>query len=196
MKRKEWLGIGAGLLIFLLWTMWVMNGKSITFDTEVYNLLQMLPSQCEILFRFITKFGNTLYVIIIAVLSLILFKRWGKFLCFNILLNFLLNNILKAIFQRQRPDFPHLVNAHGYSYPSGHAMIAVALYGFFIYFAYKKIQNTILRNSIIGVLSILMIMIPISRIYLGVHYTSDVIAGVMVSTLYLYVFIHYVKKYL
>lgn len=83
---------------------------------------------------------------------------------------------------------------HGYSFPSGHSMISAAFYGFLIYLIYKKVKNKKLKITLIIVLSILIVSIGISRIYLGVHYTSDVLAGFTVSVSYLIIYTSIVKK--
>lgn len=85
---------------------------------------------------------------------------------------------------------------HGYSFPSGHSMISAAFYGFLIYLIYKKVKNKKFKITLIIVLSILIVSIGISRIYLGVHYTSDVLAGFTVSVSYLIIYTSIVKKFI
>jgi undecaprenyl-diphosphatase len=99
---------------------------------------------------------------------------------------------LKNIFQRERPAEFRLVNATGYSFPSGHSMVSTAFYGFIIYLIWKLEKDPTRRwIGIIG-LSLLILGIGISRIYLGVHYTSDVVAGFLISIAYLVVYIRIV----
>ena len=69
-------------------------------------------------------------------------------------------------------------------------MVSMAFYGYLIYLVYKNIKNKYLKWILIVVLSILIILIGISRIYLGVHYTSDVLGGYLLSVSYLVLFIH------
>ena len=83
---------------------------------------------------------------------------------------------------------------HGYSFPSGHSMISAAFYGFLIYLIYKKVKNKKLKITLIIVLSILIVSIGISRIYLGVHYTSDVLGGFLLSISYLILYTNIVNS--
>ena len=97
--------------------------------------------------------------------------------------------MLKHIVQRPRPTEHRIIDESGYSFPSGHSMVSAAFYWFLIYLIYKNIKNKYLKCSLITVLSLLIIMIGTSRIYLGVHYTSDVLAGFLVAISYLIIFI-------
>lgn len=108
----------------------------------------------------------------------------------------LLNQILKNIVQRPRPTEFRMIDESGYSFPSGHSMASAAFYGFLIYLVYKKVKNKKLKITIITLLSLLIILIGISRIYLGVHYTSDVLAGFFVSISYLTIYISIIDDYI
>ena len=107
----------------------------------------------------------------------------------------LINQILKYTFQRTRP-IDQIVIEKGYSFPSGHSMISMAFYGYFIYLIYKYVKSKKLKWILIVMLEFLIISIGISRIYLGVHYTSDVISGFLFSIAYLIIFTSFVNKYL
>ena len=73
-------------------------------------------------------------------------------------------------------------------------MVSMAFYGFLIYLIYKNVKNRYLKFTLIGLLSCLIVSIGISRIYLGVHYNSDVLAGFLVSISYLILYIGLINK--
>ncbi len=90
----------------------------------------------------------------------------------------LLNTVLKSHFMRPRPELEFWTHASGYSFPSGHATIAAAMYGmlFFIWARYRRQNHQSMVPAILcGIL--LIILIGVTRVYLGVHYPTDIIAG-------------------
>ncbi|HHY97957.1 MAG TPA: phosphatase PAP2 family protein [Firmicutes bacterium] len=89
----------------------------------------------------------------------------------------ILESILKVIFERPRPEYPRLVEAAGFSFPSGHATISTAVLGVLAYEVFTIMKRGSARLLILLLTLILILMIGISRIYLGVHYPSDVLAG-------------------
>lgn len=104
------------------------------------------------------------------------------------------NTLLKILIQRPRPTEFRLIDEKGYSFPSAHSMASMAFYGLLIYLIYKYVTNIYLKWILIVILSLLIISIGISRIYLGVHYTSDVLAGFLISLAYLIIFISVTSK--
>lgn len=93
--------------------------------------------------------------------------------------------LLKSIFSRQRPLIPLLKPALGYSFPSGHSMMSFSFYGLLIYLTYKYVENKVLKSLLIAFLIVLILLIGFSRIYLRVHYASDVLAGFSVGIIWL-----------
>jgi membrane-associated phospholipid phosphatase len=93
--------------------------------------------------------------------------------------------LLKNVFNRERPGVPLLEQARGLSFPSGHALMSVTFYGLLIYAVYHLWKNNIAKWSMISFLALLVLLIGFSRIYLRVHYTSDVAAGFAVGFLWL-----------
>ncbi len=97
---------------------------------------------------------------------------------------------LKFLFDRPRPLMPLLFDAKGLSFPSGHALMSVTFYGLLIYITFKTIKNRPLRWTLIIMLLLLVLIIGFSRVYLRVHYASDVIAGYCVGFLWLVICVH------
>ena len=177
----------------------VFDKEIMKLDIMGYGLISSLinPSVTPIAI-IITNLGGAIAVILLTVIFCILINN--KKISFTILLNVviatILNILLKNIIQRPRPDDFRLISETGYSFPSGHSMVSMAFYGFLIYLSIKYLKNRKLKVILITSLSILIILIGISRIYLGVHYTSDVIAGFLISACYLIVYTSLVKKYI
>ena len=148
--------------------------------------------------KFITNFGGAIFLIILTITLFILIKN--KKIGLSIILNLIvitgLNQILKNILQRPRPTEYRLIEETGFSFPSGHSMVSMAFYGYLIYLIYKYVKNKYLKWISIVLLSILICSIGISRIYLGVHYTSDVLGGFLISLSYLIVYTLIVNRYL
>ena len=136
----------------------------------------------------------------LVTLAIILFffikdKKISISIIVNLVLITVINQLLKFILRRPRPIDFRIVNETGFSFPSGHSMVSMAFYGFLIYLIYKNIKNKYLKYILMSLLFILIILIGISRIYLGVHYTSDVLAGFLISISYLIIFIDVFNKY-
>ncbi len=89
----------------------------------------------------------------------------------------LLNGLLKVTYHRPRPLVPHLVPAHGLSFPSGHAMVAASFWGLLWWLARRHLPGGWRRTAALWGLPLLALLIGGSRVYLGVHYASDVVAG-------------------
>lgn len=165
-----------------------------TVDTSLYNLIiKLMSTNTTTIMKFISYLGSATVLIILTFIFLIILKnkRDSKYIAVNLILVFLLNRFLKLIIARPRPEILRLVQEDGYSFPSGHSMVSMGFYGFLIYLIFKNIQSKKLKYPLIIFLSILILLIGISRIYLGVHYFTDVIGGFIIAIIYLIVFIKY-----
>jgi membrane-associated phospholipid phosphatase len=155
-----------------------------TFDSAITHwILSFRTATLTAFFEVATELGDRVsYVLITIALTAFFYinhKGW-KFIVQTILCLLLstLSNIgLKKIINRERPSIEHLVTVNTLSYPSGHSMSAMAFYGFLIYLCLRFTVTTWLRTLLITLLILLILSIGISRIYLGVHYPSDVAAG-------------------
>ena len=197
MKKKYLIIISLLLLLFVLVTTLVLTNNINGFDDAIYNtIISIRNNFWDMFFKSITKCGNTITIIVLVVILFFFIKDKYRLMLVSIpIITVLSNQVLKHIFMRPRPDHLRLIKQGGYSYPSGHAMISVAIYGFLIYYIYHKVNNRYLKVFLISLLSILIILIGISRIYVGVHYPSDILGGYILSLLILILVILGVDKY-
>ncbi|MEG1990419.1 MAG: phosphatase PAP2 family protein [Clostridia bacterium] len=169
-----------------------------TIDNFILNFIrQFANNNLTEIMKVISNMCSATILCIISLFILVFLKKKsiGLIISLNLGLVASLNYILKIIFTRQRPINLMLVKEAGYSFPSGHAMTSIAFYGLLIYFSNKYMKNKYIKNIIKFVLTLLIILIGFSRLYLGVHYPSDVIAGFILGYIYLKLFILSMKKY-
>ncbi len=103
---------------------------------------------------------------------------------------------LKVLIERARPDFAYQAYIEsGFSFPSGHATVAMAFYGFCIFLVHRMVANALWRNLATLFLILLIVGIAFSRLYLGVHYLSDVLGGLVVGGVFALIGIALVKKF-
>ena len=169
-------------------------------DTNFYKLISehLISDQVTPVMKFITNFAGKIMLISLAIILFVTLrkKNLGTYVMINLIIITLLNQILKHIVQRPRPTQYRIIDEKGYSFPSGHSMVSMAFYGFIIYLIYKNVKNKYLKYISIVLLTFLILWIGISRIYLGVHYTSDVLAGFLISISYLIIYISIVNNIL
>lgn len=199
-KNLKWVVLFICLVGFLALTEDVFNKEIMQGDIIGYKMIStfLISDFVTPIAKFITNFGGAIFLSIatIALLLLIKNKKIGLSIFSNIVIITILNQLLKRILRRPRPTEFRIVEETGYSFPSGHSMVSLAFYGYLIYLIYRYIKNKYIKWSLIVLLSILICLIGISRIYLGVHYTSDVLGGFLLSISYLVVYISLIKKIL
>lgn len=124
-------------------------------------------------------YGYAIVFGVCAIISFTVFKRWKHIvqILLVLVLAALSNIVLKRFIDRARPDIEHLVVVKTLSYPSGHAMAAMAFYGFLMYLVYRFNINKYLKIGLMLLLGVIILSIGISRIYLGVHFPSDIAGG-------------------
>lgn len=170
------------------------------FDLPVYQFIMSLfstTSSVVTLMKVITTLGSTI-VIVSGILSIaILFKdkKYFKVFLFANLFGVIINSLIKFIVHRPRPTTTMLFTSESsYSFPSGHSMMSTIFYGLIIYYIIKFIKNKYLRNFLVAFLTLIIFSVGISRIYLGVHYATDVVCGYIFGIIYLIVFIKLTNK--
>ena len=184
------------IICFILIAFFVVIKESLVIDEVGYKFVSSFISNVRTpIVKFITDFGSAKIIIPLCSLIMILFvirrkPREALILGICVFLQGLLNLILKSIFRRKRPTIFVLIKQGGYSFPSGHTMASVTFYGYLIYLVYKNIKNKYVKWTFIIFLSLLIFMIAVSRIYLGVHYTSDVLGGFLLSIAFLIIYIN------
>lgn len=197
-KNLKWIILFLCIIIFLELALDVFQKEIMRKDIIGYNLIStyVISDFATPIAKIITQMGGAIVLIAITIVVLLFLnnKKIGIAIAINLGIATVLNLLLKNIVQRPRPTEYRMISETGYSFPSGHSMVSMAFYGFLIYLIYKKIENKKLKWGLIVALSILIVAIGISRIYLGVHYTSDVLAGFTISVSYLIVYTSIVKK--
>lgn len=178
----------------------VLEDEILTLDIYGYNIISqyLISDFFTPIAKIITQLGGAILLIILSLALIISLKnkRVSILILLNLIISTTLNQVLKFIIQRPRPTEFRIIDEKGYSFPSGHSMVSAAFYGFLIYLIYKNIKNKYLKWGLITLLSCIVILIGTSRIYLGVHYASDVIAGILISISYLIIFTHFSKEFM
>lgn len=184
-KQQHWLIASFALLIFVMigYIIKFFPESLVQFDQTFQSAVRgSLPENLTEFFRTITIAGNVITQIMIVIVSVVLLalKKWKSEAYFMLIIGIIaaiLITVLKLIYQRGRPSLIHIVVADGYSFPSGHAMGSMLIFGALLIIAYQRISNKPLQMLTVGLLGLLILIIGTSRIYLGVHYPSDVLGG-------------------
>jgi len=182
--------LSLGVFSFLVKQIFI--DKQELFDFRVFDMLSSYTSPFNTrFFQAITFLGTHKFLIPANLLltGWFLFVRKHRWYSIKVatiaLSSTAMMLLLKNIFSRERPLVPLLQPAMGYSFPSGHSMMSFAFYGLLIYLADKYVQNRIVKSVTIAALSVLIILIGLSRVYLRVHYASDVLAGFAIGIAWL-----------
>ncbi len=197
-KLRYLLTIVLPLVVFIFIMVMVINQYTNKFDSYVYYKISsfITPGLTELM-KLITFFGSSEFLISIAgILLIFLFanKNYSfniSMIIINLILSAIINEGLKRIIQRSRPDILRLIDIHGYSFPSGHSMVSMSFYGFLIFLCLRK-YKTKWKYITILLFAILILSIGISRIYLGVHFASDVLGGFCLGITWIGVFSNFI----
>lgn len=178
------------LILFITDYYLMINGHLQKIDHLVFVILRTLTSDIvTIFFISITQLGS-LFGILIVTAGVFLFNRKLALTClFTALFTQGLNQVLKVIIQRPRPEVMTFIHESNYSFPSGHAMAVTCLYGMLIYYFYHS--NFKYRKLLIAISVVIITLVSLSRIYLGVHYFSDIIGGILLSISLILFIIHW-----
>jgi undecaprenyl-diphosphatase len=162
----------------------IKNNDIVHFDKVIIAFIQSLETPfLTVTMKFFSFIGSGSSINILALISVIVLYFFlhhrSELLLFIIVLigSHYLFRLLKEIFHRARPDLHRLIEIDGYSFPSGHATNAITVYGILSFLLWRHVPTRWGRSLLVIFSTIMILTIGFSRIYLGVHYPSDVIAG-------------------
>jgi undecaprenyl-diphosphatase len=181
--KKKWplLFVIISTIILALIVIFIDSINVSFFDSWFYNeTVETMTPSLTLAMRFITESGGSIAIVVLC-LSLFLFpktrKDWALPVSTTVVIATTSNLVLKLIFARERPDIMRLIDEYNYSFPSGHAMINMAFYIIILLLTWRHVPNKSAKYALTFICIIMPLIIGFSRIYLGVHYATDVIAG-------------------
>jgi membrane-associated phospholipid phosphatase len=198
-KSFKWIIVGISLILFSMLIYFIKTNNVDFIDNYFYNLvvLGMRQDWLTPIMKVLSFVGDKYFYFIVIILFFIFDKKKKTpiLMTLNVGGGALVMKVIKHFIARPRPDGFRLVAETGFSFPSGHAMNCVIFYGFIIYLIWKHVKDVKKRNIYTGLLVLLMLLIGLSRIYLGVHYATDVIGGYLFGLIYVILFFEIVVKY-
>ncbi len=203
MKTRSWLKLGGFVLcaaLFALLALNLQNDSLRAFDLGVSEALAAARTPVlTAAMAAATQLCAPVVLLVICLMLMFIYRRrhYSIPIAINLMVSVSLNYSLKNVFLRERPPLIlRAVAETGYSFPSGHAMAAGAFYGFLIYMVAQSDLPARRKRLLIGLLSAVVALVCFSRVYLGVHYLTDVTAGLAVSLAYLLPYCAVVGLYL
>ena len=180
-NSKLYISVSCLILFFMLLLM-VKTGTAHYIDDPIRNFFYAIRTDwLTPVVKVITYMGNWQCITVLCVILLIYpstRKTYGIPVSCGAIFVSLFNKFIKRLVLRPRPsDIEHLVHIGGYSFPSGHSITSMCVYGMLIYLVRKHVKNRKHANILTVILAIPAITIGLSRIYLGVHFPTDVLAG-------------------
>lgn len=179
-------------IIFLGLLREVLTGEVLALDANAYQLVvvYMRREWLTPIMQSISELALpvVLVVMLLAIEAFAPGKRPGACAAVNLVLVFILNQLIKEIVQRPRPVGFRLISETGYSFPSGHSMVAMAFYGLLVWMIWHYEEDKFVKYLCSIGFCLCIAAVGLSRVYLGVHYASDVIAGFCVSLAWLAVY--------
>lgn len=172
------------LAIYSITSKAVQSGQTLKLDQAFLPFISSVADTWMYSFFYkLTEMGSTLILGICSLMVVLwLWIKQKDYLAITIVAigvsgSDQLNRFIKGIIERDRPSINAAIDAIGYSFPSGHAMVSITCYGLAIYFIGKHVKSTVWKNSFRIGISLLVLLIGLSRIVLKAHYPTDVLAG-------------------
>lgn len=189
----------AGIIFFLIALILVLSGHASSIDDPIrYAFYSMRHDGLNDVISVFTLAGNWQAIIAVCVIFLVIpytRKSIGLPLSIGNAVVLLTNKTIKYIIHRARPDISlFLISEDGFSFPSGHSISSMYTYGLLLYFVVTNVKNTAWKIVLTIVLTVLMFGIGLSRIFVGVHYPTDVLAGWSLGALAVMVTIWILQK--
>ncbi len=184
-----------GLLFFVI-SMFFSDYVILIDEWAIYVVSEYLVSDTlTIVMKIVTNLGGVLaFASFLFVLFLVISNRKVGFLMsINLFIAYIFSVLFKNVFRRERPLEMLVDKPFDFSFPSGHTICSIVFYGFLIYVVSKLVKNVNIRRLINFFLVIIIVLVPFSRVYLGVHFLTDVLAGVILGIVCLLSFVNYVK---
>lgn len=196
-KYLKWIICLLSITIFIILAILVKTSNDIFLDSFIYDFIsKYIADNLTGIVKYLTYIGSGIVVIGITIFVFIFFKnkKYSLYMAINLVSITILQLILKSIFLRERPTDINLIEETGYSFPSGHSLTSMAFYGFLIYLIHISNLNKRSKTIFITLFTIFIVVTGLSRVYLGVHYFTDVIGGFTFSLAYLIVFTYIIKE--
>lgn len=185
------------LFIICIWILFavadmVFEDNNFSIDERVFAWLTQFTNKTNTgVMSAITFFGSHRFLVPanLALASVFLFFKNHRLYSIKIVAVSLTSTavlfFLKSWLQRERPLIPLISKVHGYSFPSGHTFSSIVFFGMIIFLIHRTIKNKLLKWVLTIVIAVFTLLIGFSRIYLRLHYTSDVIAGICLGIIWL-----------
>jgi membrane-associated phospholipid phosphatase len=191
-KNLRLIVLGVAVIVFIALLEDVHEGDIMRLDLAAYQLfvVKMRQPWLTPIMEAISELALpvVLLVMLLVVEAFAPGRRPGLCAAVNLLCAVGLNALLKQIVQRPRPEGFRLIAETGYSFPSGHSMVAMAFYGLLAWMVWHYEKDRFVKWLCVTGFCLVIVAVGLSRIYLGVHYASDVIAGFCVSIAWLIVY--------
>lgn len=190
----------AGIVLFGLILLDV-TGKYRLSGVDVFFQRAVLKLRCPFMTGFFKVTSNMVHPVVLLIISMAMIhilrqKKYLIVLFANLVLTVLLNLAAKGWIMRERPPMEQrIIWESGYSFPSGHSMLAASFYGFIIFLFWQTKKSLKVKITGTTVCSLMILLVGMGRIYLGVHYGTDVLGGFLASLVYLIVYTSIVEKY-
>ncbi len=171
---------------------------SISHSLQTFQNLYFLQSM-----HFVSLLGFTIPSTIMTIAMIVVFVKFGhKLAAFFVFISLATAEFVAMFFQqligRERPtaDLVQILSEpNGHSFPSAHVVRFVVFYGFLAFLISRKVKNTFLKTFFIVICLLLIVLVGLSRIYLGVHWSSDVIGGYLLGFPLLFFFVRLYKRF-